>query len=296
MRISLLYNEKAGGGVSKAQLREAIERHGHEILHAVEKGGEIEQALDGSPDVLVAAGGDGTVSRAARAVAGRAIALAVLPLGTANNVAWSLGIDGPIESLVAGWTRAARVTMDLGIVRGSWGERRFIEGAGVGLVSSVIAEMEHDPDEPPDAASRLTRAARKYLDVLSRLKARRRAVTSDGDRVEGAFLLVETLNIGAVGPNLALAPGADFADGLLSVVIAEEAHRDALASYLDARSRGAQDPLDLPVRLAREVELEDVGEMHLDDMVRSWPATETVSVHTEAAAVQVLVDQERRGP
>lgn len=71
----------------------------------------LESVLE-STDVIVAAGGDGTVSTAARAVAGRDIPVAILPLGTANNIARSLGIEGSIPHPRARLARAARKYRD----------------------------------------------------------------------------------------------------------------------------------------------------------------------------------------
>ena len=59
--------------------------------------------LESHADLVVAAGGDGTVATAARVLAGRKIPLAILPLGTANNIARSLNSDGPLDTLVASW-------------------------------------------------------------------------------------------------------------------------------------------------------------------------------------------------
>jgi diacylglycerol kinase family enzyme len=65
------------------------------------------------------AGGDGTAANAARTVAGRAIPLAVLPLGTANNIARSLGYVGSIEELIRrSLLRAACWTSGLSADRG----------------------------------------------------------------------------------------------------------------------------------------------------------------------------------
>ena len=78
MRISLLYNEGAGHGVALRTLREALERGGHELVQTIEKNSGLESVLE-STEVIVAAGGDGTVSTAARAVAGRDIPVAISP-------------------------------------------------------------------------------------------------------------------------------------------------------------------------------------------------------------------------
>jgi diacylglycerol kinase family enzyme len=62
---------------------------------------------------------------------GRDVPVAVLPTGTANNIARSLGLlKRPFEELVDGWREARRVRLDVGIASGPWGQRYFVEGLG----------------------------------------------------------------------------------------------------------------------------------------------------------------------
>jgi diacylglycerol kinase family enzyme len=96
MRVSLLHNVEAGDGLSLRQLRREIEGAGHEIVREIEKGCELEGVLEGRVDLIVVAGGDGTVGSAVEAFAGRGVPLAILPFGTANNIAFALGIEGSL--------------------------------------------------------------------------------------------------------------------------------------------------------------------------------------------------------
>jgi diacylglycerol kinase family enzyme len=291
VRVALLYNVNAGEGVSEAGLRERLERGGHQVVQVLEKDDDIERALEESAELVVAAGGDGTVWRAARALAGRKIPLAILPLGTANNVARTLGIDGSISQLIGSWSNARLRPLDLGVACGGWGELRFLEGVGAGLISSGIAAMDDEspPDKGEDATSRLTRAMTAYRDLLSRLTPRRWAVSLDGARMEDEFLLLEVLNIRSLGPNLELAADADPSDGWFSVVTAREEHRDELDLYLRHRIERTGGRLSLPTRRARRVEILGWEEMHVDDEVLSGPSIGTVSIRIEAAALQFLV-------
>ena len=81
MKVSLLYNPNAGDRVPLDRIREAIAHHGHDLIRMVEKNTSLEQLLDDRPDIVVAAGGDGTVAAAARLLAHRRIPLAILPVG-----------------------------------------------------------------------------------------------------------------------------------------------------------------------------------------------------------------------
>jgi diacylglycerol kinase family enzyme len=293
MKVSLLYHAGAGDGVSMATVRHEIEQQGHEVLHTVQVGeADLDGALDGDPDLIVAAGGDGTIAEAVTTVAGWKLPLAILPLGTANNIAHSLGLDGSLPELIADWRQARHLALDLGVLHSSTGERPFVEGVGMGLLPTGIAALDGEPDEEDESPeSKIARALRGFRDVLAGLAPRRLTLTLDGAPTDGSFLLVEVLNIRSVGPNLLLAPAADPSDGFFSVVIAEETERDAIAAYLAARIDGQPRPLALPTRRARRVEIAGVDALHVDDEVRSFQSSETVSMRMEAAAVRVLVSR-----
>jgi len=140
-------------------LRHTIERAGHEVCHIAQQDDDLERLLEDTTDLVVAAGGDGTVVNAASLVAGRSVPLAILPLGTANNIARCLGIEGPIEKLIARWARAPRIPFDLGVVAGTHGQARFVEGVGAGLIPEGIAAVRAQPDAPErDSESRLIEA------------------------------------------------------------------------------------------------------------------------------------------
>ena len=89
MRVSLMYNEDAGDGLSNDDLVDEIRRSGHDVVHLVDNPTAFARTLDDSIDLAVTAGGDGTVRSAAVSLAGRPIPLAILPFGTANNIAFS---------------------------------------------------------------------------------------------------------------------------------------------------------------------------------------------------------------
>lgn len=98
-RVAVIYNPVAGflqRGRLRRFLRHLRER-GHEvILRRTERPGhatEIAASLDpGDVDVVVAAGGDGTINEVANGLIGRPIPMAIAPLGTANVLAFELGL------------------------------------------------------------------------------------------------------------------------------------------------------------------------------------------------------------
>ncbi len=97
-----------------------------------------EQSSHGDADVIVAAGGDGTISSVASAILDSGKTLGVLPFGTFNHFAKDLriplDIEGAIETIAAGHV----AEIDLGEVNG----RIFINNSSLGLYPSIVRERE----------------------------------------------------------------------------------------------------------------------------------------------------------
>lgn len=288
MRIALLHNEEAGAGVALAEIRETIERHGHTIVRVVENEQDCKRLLDDKADLVVAAGGDGTVAAAARVVARQGMPLTILPLGTANNVATILDLSGDFDELVARWNRGRRRPFDIGVCQGSWGESTFLESVGCGLIATGISSMKAQaPDANERPTSRIARAVRNYREVLSTLNTSPVRVLIDGRPLDGDYLLLEVLNTRAVGPNLVLSPDADPSDGVFDVVTAKEEHRDELEACLDLQTEGELVVPSLPMARARRVEIDGPSFVHVDGTITSF--TGQISVRIDAAALEFIV-------
>jgi diacylglycerol kinase family enzyme len=291
VKIALLHSAGAGDAVSPDIIRRAVEGAGHHLVGVFEPDVDLDAVLARSPEVVVAAGGDGMVWRAASAVHGRDIALAIVPLGTANNVATSLGISGSLDELAARWHDAEPRAIDVGVLRGARGETRFLEGVGGGLVAHAIASLSLAPPAPhvDDPDARLAAALDHYRELLAEMVPQRTAMSFDGEWVEGEFLLVEVLNMGSIGPNLVLAPEADPTDGLFDVVMAREQDRAELERYLRHLVEGRAGRATLPTRRARAVSIDGWTQMHLDDEVRLGSSMGTLSIEIEREVLRILV-------
>jgi len=294
MRVALIHNEDAGGGLAGAKIREAIEKAGHELVRSIENGRSLENATDDGVDVVAVAGGDGTVRDAVGAVVGRGVPLAILPLGTANNIARSLGVEGKPRHLARGWETARRVPLALGSARGPWGQRRFIEGVGAGLVpESIAAAKEHGKKRLARGGGGAIRSARRlYRRRLAGLAPAPLGVSADGEALDGEYLLVEVLNIRSVGPNLRLAPDSDPSCEAFELVTAGEREREALLALLDEKA-APEAAADLPRRRVRSVELAGWTAIHIDDELNSSPAGSSApavaSIVLEPERVEFLV-------
>lgn len=290
MNVWILCNEDAGRGLSAEDLRQLVERAGHSVLGVAKQYDERSALPDERLDLVVAAGGDGTVATAAGIASRRSAALAILPLGTANNIATSLGLKGSVSEIIASWPSAERVPFDLGRARANSREWLVVEGIGGGLVPSGIARAQARQDGGDDIApaAELAAAVRTFRDTLANLQPRAWTLTIDGAQISDELLLVEVLNIPSIGPKLVLGPDASPSDGYFDVVTAQECHRGELMTYLDRRAEGRETRLALPTRRAREVAITSCTELHIDDERIDTCALGTIAIRIEPAAITVL--------
>ncbi|GAA4230345.1 YegS/Rv2252/BmrU family lipid kinase [Streptosporangium album] len=144
----------------------------------------LEEALDARPDLLVVGGGDGTLSAAVKHVAHRDVALGVLPLGTTNNFARSLGLPLDLRGAIQVLRTGKVADIDLGIA----GDREFANLASFGVSVEVAGKVR------PWLKRILGRAAYPLtaLTILPRHQPFRAFITVDGKRHE---LLTHQLNI-----------------------------------------------------------------------------------------------------
>ena len=293
MKISLVHNPTAGDGQDVESVIRLLADAGHDVCHRSSKD-NWKKLLQDPGDLLVAAGGDGTVRKVAMAAADKDLPFAVLPIGTANNFAKTFGLLGDARQLVRTWGSDEELLIDVGEVRGPSGERRFLEAVGGGWIPDLIARGGEVEDEFRLLGRETDRATHLLTDVLRDAKPARWTITADGTDASGEYLAVEILNIRFVGPNVPLAPDADPCDGLLDLVVVTEADRGAILEYLEQRLTLASGvmPALRSIR-ARQVSLGVPAgvRLHVDDA--EWPADRDpyqpmdLEVHCLSAAVRM---------
>ncbi len=185
------------------------------------------------------AGGDGTVADVARISAERQIPITILPTGTANNIAGTLGLAGTShDALVAAWPRGTLRPFDLGVASGPWGRSVFLESVGIGALAELISEIDRGGagyvNELEDREQRIEAAVDVLQAIVGGSIGIRCELEIDNQAVAGEYMLVEVLNFGAAGPNLRLAPGADGSDGRLDVVLVSASDRAMLSRHLES--------------------------------------------------------------
>jgi diacylglycerol kinase family enzyme len=288
VNVLILANEDAGRGLSDTDLRLVVQDGGHSVIDVVTDFGADMRVPGDRVELLVAAGGDGTVAAVAAISARASIPLAILPLGTANNIATSLGLGHDIPHLVARWRTAHPTSLDLGHARVGAKQWVVVEGIGSGLIPAGMAAaaraLERTSAHP---VVEVARAVEIFRDVLTTLQPEPIAISVDGRRISEPLLMVEVLNMPGVGPNLVLAPDATPFDGLFDVVLARPQHRANLLEYLDSRIRGEEHRLSLPVYRAHHVRIESCVEMHVDDERVDTCELGAIDVSMQAGAATV---------
>jgi diacylglycerol kinase (ATP) len=271
VRVTLIHNPGAGrqGAGEASRLRRLLGNCGYAVRYQSAKEDGWKGALKKPADLVIVAGGDGTVARVARRMVGRGVPLALLPSGTANNIARSLGlVERPFEELLRRPQSARRVKLDVGIAAGPWGERYFVEGVGAGLFADLLGSSASAALKKPRKGS-VEGGLRGLREVAERCEPLELAANLDGRDISGRYLLIEALNLPYVGPNLHLAHDSQPGDGKLDVVLVTEAERDRLVHYLEHWQRNRQRLAVLPTLRGRSLKMEWTGfALHIDDKLR----------------------------
>lgn len=145
-RYHIVFNAGSGTahalGLTRQALEDAFAVHGVEAEVDADTEtplqARIERALASKADVIVAAGGDGTVTAIAAAMVGHTKTLAILPLGTANLLARDLGIPLAVERWFDDLTRMEPRTIDAAQVNG----RIFLHKVVIGFMPGIAAGRE----------------------------------------------------------------------------------------------------------------------------------------------------------
>jgi diacylglycerol kinase (ATP) len=273
MRITLMHNPKAGDVEhGKKELMAALAKAGHHATYQSTKKKDYKKALKNPTDLVLAAGGDGTVVEVACRLIDTGIPLGVLPLGTANNLARSLGFLASSEEIIARLEGGKRRAFDIGVTRGPWGTRYFFEAVGGGLFADYVRAAK-DKSQKIRRLSKEQEMAR-HVSLLHRLlhdyPAQRWKIDIDGKDISDRYILWEAMNIRSVGPALYLASQAAIKDGQLDFVCAREADRSLVMDHLEARLAEKKHKFPLPIRRFRQLRIIWEGStLHLDD--EPWP-------------------------
>ena len=271
MHVSLVHNPGSGDEQPRAEeLVEWLRAAGHEVAYQ-DMGHQVARSLAQPGDIVMIAGGDGTVADLCMRMVRRGVPLAILPLGTSNNIANAMKVKGHPQDLVAALSTMKPHRLDVGFAKTEAALGGFVEAVGLGMFANMLIDAYSGAPEPTADVSNgikmLTRA-------LERTQPFTCEIVMDGETVTGEYLLVEVMNIDAIGARVVFAPDADPGDGKLDIVLLEATDRALFQGYLERRKEGHFEPPPASHRRrVTEVTLRWRGaEMHLDD--QPWPPNE----------------------
>lgn len=277
MRALLMHNPTAGSGrLTREELMDHLDAGGFSACYVSTDDEDYKDALaESDAEIVIVVGGDGTVAKIARHVCDRTVPLAILPTGTANNVARSLGIERKIEELVDKIHGAPTRRLDIGRASGPWGTWNFLESVGWGALAKVV-----DIGVPEDSKENEIASGRKlFAQILADAEPSHVCLEADGKRIEGDFVFVEILNIGMTGPRVLISPSAKPGDQLLDIVYLPAERKQEMIHWL--RSYPDDTPIPLNEIKARKATLvwRD-GPLRIDDEVFDPPEIES-QIHIE---------------
>jgi YegS/Rv2252/BmrU family lipid kinase len=153
-RITVVWNARAGGADDRAI--DALREHFDVTVVAT-----AAEALAARPEIVVAAGGDGTVSAVAAALVGGDVPLGILPCGTANSFASAVGVpldpDAAVATLVGGERRVVDTAR--------CGDRTMILHAMIGLHARTLAATTGDAKRRWGSLAYVASAVRELGDL-----------------------------------------------------------------------------------------------------------------------------------
>jgi diacylglycerol kinase (ATP) len=231
----------------------AVEEYGIETEEVTPD--KVRQALDKKPDLVVVAGGDGTVRPIASELVGTNIPLAIIPVGTFNNLALSLGLASDPLAACAVVENGTLTRIDVGIADEN---NFFFEAAGVGVDAEMFpigeeikrgrflalfqalrtvlvhhqTPVELKFDRPVNQAYQAS--FRGHVPV----RRRRLRFRKSKHRVRLRCSFLAVANGPFYGTNLTVCPGAKIDDGLLSIAVYRDFSKRELALHLWSISRG----------------------------------------------------------
>jgi YegS/Rv2252/BmrU family lipid kinase len=236
-------------------------------------------AIGAGHDLVVAAGGDGTIREVLPALLGTDVTLGILPIGSAMNVARALDIPRDVRQAAALLQAAERVEpIDLGRVN----ERLFVEAAGVGITAGVM----HLLGQLDAGRWHHLRTLIRYLRLA---RPHRLLLDLDGQRRVYRTLSVVVANAPLIGAGMPIAAGALMNDGLFDVrVFLAGSKRELAGTWLRIILGRPLDPRNLVAMSARRLSIEARKPrlVHADDeLAGRTPAT----FELLPAAVRVIV-------
>jgi diacylglycerol kinase (ATP) len=215
----------------------------------------------------------------------------LLPLGTANNIAKSLGISGHAKEIISNLDKDKRQKYDVGRIKGLKCAKMFLESFGFGVFPELMKSMKEQADRETGTPEEELKLAVELLHrIILNNTLQRFHISVDGTEQTGKYLLAEVMNIASLGPNLRLNPDADPGDGKFEVVLIPENMRTEFADYVSNMVNGTgKDFTPLIIRGKDIIISTDSKLVHIDDQLKELKKPSTVTITPEQGKLEFLI-------
>ena len=222
------------------QATRLLQQHGIEVNVALAKPKEeatplARQAVKDGYDMVIAMGGDGTLEAVLRGMVGRKTPMGIIPTGTQNNIAKSLGIPTDLEEACALIASKHIRKIDVGRAKVKNGKKLFFfELTAIGLVAALYPQANKLQD------GKLSKLKDVALTLIHQEPEPEVFLTLDDEsKVKIKTMLIVVSNAPMFGANFLVAPDASVTDGLLDIsVYPDFSKTELLAYYARIRDEG----------------------------------------------------------
>ncbi|MGJ7035481.1 diacylglycerol kinase [Anoxybacillus eryuanensis] len=229
-RARIIYNPTSGREIFKKHLPDVLirlEQAGYETsCHATTGAGDATEAarkaVEREFDLVIAAGGDGTINEVVNGLADATYRpnLGIIPVGTTNDFARAIGVPRSIEGACDVIVNGEAVPIDIGAVTNEGKTHYFINIAGGGRLTELTYEV---PSKLKTMIGQLAYYL-KGIEMLPSLHPVHVKIEYDGKMFEGAVMLFLVSLTNSVGGFEKLAPNSSLNDGMFDLIILKEAN------------------------------------------------------------------------
>ncbi len=295
--INLIHNPGAGDEAhSKSTLLRLIEAAGYECRYC-STDSEAWKEVNPKADFIVIAGGDGTIKETITELlksgnAAKRLPIAILPCGTANNIATSLNIKGEMIDIIRKWSHPETTAIDVGEI--FFFEEKpnfFIESFGYGLFPYLMKEMiKTGKNKIEDKEEKIKAAQQLMHDISHSYKPHYCELIVDGEDHSGEFLMAEIMNTRLIGPNLFLSPHGHPGDGTFEVVLIPGDDQAKFAAYVDSKINDKEVAYSFVTIKAEDVKIKWKGtHVHVDDQQITLKENAPVHIQVRKNALTFLI-------
>jgi diacylglycerol kinase (ATP) len=296
MKYLFIVNPKSGLKKNRQHFKDMIDAAFHNTKHTyglvyTKGAGDAtrlaQQAVSERYELVVAAGGDGTVNEVATALVDRSVILGILPLGSGNGLARSLAVPLKLEAALDTLLNPKIIAMDVGVVN----DRLFIGVCGVGFDANIGKKYQDYG----------TRGTFPYFIIgikeYFQFRPETYTIESDCPTLIISPLLITVANTRQYGGGAVIAPKADYQDGWLDVCILEHTAWLKAACILPLLFMGKIDKSKFYRHFrCRALKIScqnDDGYMHTDG--EPWLREKILDIQIKPSALQVCVSRQHGG-